>query len=243
MQVGPIKYSKAEERIFFKSIVLGILLGLPVAVIPNYMLGFPTLITQAPNNFVGWVMALSSFLASMIWAWFLIAIFACFTYYRKEKMLDSWHSTAKIIWIFIVYFPIMFSYTILIFSALFVPLNYATPWLNPIRQYWLGCLLFLPFVFLFFATFLPDQKPRKILHQIWLILKRTDPPPKLDLRKALEILPVFVWLLLVFLPLPDSFPLHLAMVMSGFAVLVFYTKNRIKAKKKKSRLYEVLEGK
>jgi hypothetical protein len=144
MQVGWIKYSKTEEKICFKSMMLGIFLGLPLGILLNYyVLGFPIL-NQPPKDFFEWFIFLSSFSGKMASVWFLFTTVSLFYYYRKKKLLKSWHDAGKIVWFLFIFFPVLFAYFVLVVSAFDVPLTYATPWLTPIRRYSLSLLYSIP---------------------------------------------------------------------------------------------------
>jgi hypothetical protein len=123
-------------------------------------------------------------------------------------------------------FPLFSIYIALVMSTFIFPLYDATFWLSPVRQYWLGALLFLPFLFLFMLIFLPDQKPRKITTQLWLVIKGKAPIPKLNVRKTVVTLLILVWLVLIFLPLPSGFFVNLILIVGGLLVVVYLMKQR-----------------
>jgi len=233
VQVGPVKYSKAEEKILLKSFILSLLIGLPSGMLLNFAMGFPTLTRQVPTEFSGWVLFLSSWLVSVAGIWFSVATILHFLFYKKARLLNSWSDVGRVVWVLFVFFPVMFVYIILVFSAIFVPLEYATPWLSPIRQYWLGFLFFFPFVFLFFVVFLPDQKPRRLLGRFWLVLNGRVPFPKPSLGKAISVSLILAWLLVVFLPLPESPFIHITVIGGGLAVLAYLMTQRRRGKRRK----------
>jgi len=238
MQIGPIKYGKSEEMILFKSMMLGIFLGLPLDMLLNYLLGFPMVAKGSPTDFWGWVVFISSWMGSICSLWFLITTAFCFLFYSKEGLISSWRDIVKVVWALLIFFPVLFTYTAFIVIAIFVPLDYATPWLSPVRRLGLSFLLFLPFLFLFVLIFLPDQKPRKLVNQLWLVLKRKNPIPTFGSKKMIASLLIFAWLLLVFLPIPESPLTHFITIGGGLAIIAFFMRQNSKKKKKVGRLTE-----
>jgi len=215
--------------------MLGLFIGLPLGILVNYALGFPTLpnLGQVPSDFWGWVIILSSWMGSVVSSWFTLTAILWFLFYKREGLISSWHDIGKIIWGLFICFPVMFGYTILVFSAFFVPLEYATPWLSSVKRWALGLLLFFPFVFLFFVIFLPDQKPRKLLIRFWLVISGKMPIPRLNLEKVVSAFLIFCWLVVVFLPLPESFLTHLVVIWGGLAVLAYLMLKRWKEKRRR----------
>jgi hypothetical protein len=232
MQIGPVKYSKKEETIFFTSYLLALPLGLPIGIVLNYLVGFPTLQESIPKDF------LKNFVFFFIWlnrleiVWFLVAMSVVLFRSRKGRNLNSLRDIGKIVWALFVVFPVLNLYVVLIMSAFFIPLYSATSWLSPVRQYWLGALLFLPFLFLFMLIFLPDQKPRKITVRLWLILKGEASIPKLKVRSVIVSLLILLWLVLVFLPLPNVPLVNLTLIAGGLLVVAYLAKQRYQTKKK-----------
>jgi hypothetical protein len=79
---------------------------------------------------------------------------------------------------------------------------------------------------------MPDQKPRRIIMHIWLILNRKKPFPKLSLKNAIAPMLISIYLVLVFLPLPDSPFIHLTIIIGGLGVIIFLTRQRLEMKKR-----------
>jgi len=231
MQIGSVKYSKKEEAIFFKSFLLGLMLGLPPGIILSYILGFPAIPKQFPNDFQSWFIFLSLWLAELASLWFVATVTLYFIYYKREKMFNSRLDIFKIFLSILIFFPILFLYVIVVMSAIFVPLYSAASWLSPIRKYWLGAVLFLPFLFLYMLIFLPDQRPRKIIARLWLILNGKASIPKLNVRSLVVSLLILLWLVLVFLPLPDVPAFNLILITSGLLIVAYLAKQRYQIKK------------
>jgi hypothetical protein len=152
--------------------------------------------------------------------------------FEKEKLPHSWRDVARVVWGLFMFFPVLWIYIALLMSAFVFPLIDAVFWLSPVRKYWLGALLFLPFLFLFMLIFLPDQKPRKMAAQMWLIVKGRASIPTFDKRKAVATLLILVWLVLVFLPLPSILLVNLVLIAGGLLVVAYLGKERHRARKK-----------
>jgi hypothetical protein len=91
--------------------------------------------------------------------------------------------------------------------------------------------LFLPFLFLYMLIFLPDQRPRKIIARLWLILNGKASIPKLNVRSLVVSLLILLWLVLVFLPLPDVPAFNLILITSGLLIVAYLAKQRYQIKK------------
>jgi len=228
MQVGPIGYGKEEEKAFLKSILLGLLSGLPLGFLLTSQIGFPQYSHDFVNRFVGSIILLGSIESVSA----LISTVLCLLYLEKGKMLHSWRDAARVIWALFIFFPVFSIYIALVVSTFVFPAYDATYWLSPVRQYWLGALLFLPFLFLFMLICLPDQKPRKIANQAWLIIKREKAIPRLKARSVIVSLLILAWLISIFLPLPNIAIVNLALIGSGLLVVAYLAKQRYRMKKK-----------
>jgi hypothetical protein len=228
MQIGPVKYSKNEEKVFFKSILLGLLSGLPLGLVLTYIIGFPQYSHDLKNRFVYSFLLLGSVESISL----LFSAILYLSYSKKAKLLHSWYDAARIVWALLVTFPILFIYIALVMSLLIFPLYDATFWLSPVKQYWLGALLFLPFLFLFMLIFLPDQKPRKIAANLWLIINRKAPIPKVNTWKAIVTLLILVWLVLTFLPLPSVLFVNMLLIAGWLLITVYLIKQRYRVRGK-----------
>jgi hypothetical protein len=228
MQIGPIKYSKKEEKVFFKSVLLGLLVGLPLGLLLAFTLGFP----PYPSSFEDRLISSLLFIGSVESIPLLISTLLSLLYFKKGRLLNSWRDVAKLLWGLFLVFPVLLIYIALLMSALIYPLYDATFWLSPIRKYWLGALVFLPFLFLFMLIFLPDQKPRKLMIRLWLVMKGEARLPKLDVRSAITTLLIFLWLLLIFLPLPNVALVNLVLIAGGVLVVTYLARQRYQMRRK-----------
>jgi hypothetical protein len=52
-QLAPLTYEKREERVLVRSFLTGIFLGLPLGILVNLLLGFPTINVAVPVDSVG----------------------------------------------------------------------------------------------------------------------------------------------------------------------------------------------
>lgn len=235
MQVMHVKYSEKEEKILFIAFIFGALLGLPIGVTVNYLLGFLKSSGQVPTDFYGWVLWFLCLISKIGIFWLAITAILIFLCYKKERLLNSWYDVGKILWFLFIFFPVMFSYVSLVYVSIFIPLSNTTPWLSPIKEYWLHFFLFLPFVYLFFVIFLPDQKPRKDLIRFLHILKGEERFPRPSPIKVVTSLLIFVWLLLVFSPTPQNTVARLIIIGGGLAILIYLLNQRINVKRNRKR--------
>jgi len=233
MQIGPIKYNQEEERIFFKSLLLGFLSGLPFGLLIIYLNGFPQYQGGVLNRF-----AFSFFLLTEVESVpLLITAVLCLSYFKTGKLLRSWRDIPRIIWVLIIIFPVLSLYIAFFMSLLIFPLFDLASWLSPAKQYWLGALLFLPLFFLFMLLFLPDQRPRRIVSHLLHVYEGKAIVSKLGIRSVMVVLFVFVWLLLVFLPLPNVLAVNLALIVGGVLIVIYLVRDRRRtAVKKRSHL-------
>jgi hypothetical protein len=228
MQVGPIKYNKEEEKAFFKALVLGWVAGLPLGILLTYFAGF----LKYPPDF-GMRFVSSLLLAVNIGGIsMLFSTISCLILFKRRGLLHSLRDAAKVIWAFLIASPVLWIYVASVTSLVISPLFDATSWLNPARQYWLGALVFLPFLFLFMLIFLPDQKPRKITYHFWLVIKREASFPRFNLRKVTIAILILVWLTIVFLPLPTTLLMNLVLIAGGLLVIAYLMKDRYRIRKR-----------
>jgi hypothetical protein len=226
VQIGPVKYNKKEEKTFVSSFLLGLLAGSPLGLLLIYIFGFP----QYPSNFGGRFVFSLLLLVSIESISLLISTILSLLFFEKRKLLHSWHDVARVVWCLFVVFPVLWMCVALYMSALIFPLYDVAFWLDPIRKYWLGALAFLPFLGLFTVIFLPETPARKDVHYLWLIFKRKAPVPKLNVRSAIVTLLIFVWLLLIFLPLPNAPSVNLTLIAGGILVVAYFARQRYRRK-------------
>jgi len=214
--------------------MVGMFLGVPPAFLLNYPKFFG-LVRPAPSGFLEWVLLLSSWLGSIGCIWFLITAVLWLLLCKRLGTLNTWIDFGRIFWALLVAFPIMWMYVILVSIIVFLPLDYATPWLTPAKRHSLGLLLFAPFLFVYFAIFLPETPPRKLLLQFWRILKGQASIPHPSLMKIVPALLIAIWLLVVFLPIPENASTHLVVIGGGLAILAYLVLQRTKERRKRRK--------
>lgn len=84
---------------------------------------------------------------------------------KRRGLTFSLNNLAKSLLLVLVFFPVLILYVALIFSAIIVPLNYTLSGIGFIGIFWIGAVLFLPFVILFGAVLLPDSPAGKWLRR------------------------------------------------------------------------------
>lgn len=163
MQIGPVKYAKTEENLLVKSFVIGMVLGLPLGILANYMLGFPTIPNKAPNGFVDWFVVSFTLPLSWLCLCWLFAIILSVWFYKRGDMLKSRRDIAKILLAQLM-FPILLLYVALIFSLILIPIDYSLSFLDPLVLpgvlRLIGLLVMLPFMVIFIAVVSPDFRKR-----------------------------------------------------------------------------------
>lgn len=232
MKIGPLKYSRKEERIFFKSFLLGLLGGLPLGIVLNYLLVFPRLSRQLPTDFGSWFQFFFMVLMGPASLCFLFTTLFYFFFSRKAGPADSRDDVLRIVWAVFVFYPVLVTYVIFATSVIFNWVFQATPWLSPIRQYGLGALLLLPFLGVFAFVFLPETPARKGLHRLGLILKGKASVPRPKARSIIVGILIFLWLLLVFLPLPNILPINLTLITGGILVAAYLARRKYHTRRK-----------
>ena len=173
VQIGPIKYDKEEEAILTRSLLLGILFGLPLGILLNYVLGFPTVPKQIPSDFLYLLSSLFAMLMSFLGFGWIVMIVLSVCFLKKKQQILSRQNIGRILFATIIAFPVLLFYAALIFSAVHVPFNTFFAWLGFTTLYWIGALLLFPFIILFIAIVGPDSKPGKILHRFIRRLERS----------------------------------------------------------------------
>jgi hypothetical protein len=173
VQIGPIKYDKAEEAILTKSLLLGTFLGLLLSIPLNYMLGFPTMPKQIPTSFPEQVASLFlTFISFLGFGWIITILLSL--YFFRTKQRTQFKDIYRILFASFIFFPILLLYVALVFSAILIPFNTFFAWLGYMTLYWIGALLFFPFLVLFIAIVGPDSRPGKALRRLICDLKRSS---------------------------------------------------------------------
>lgn len=199
-QIGPIKYDKHEEKIFTKSLYLSILIGSPLGILINFLLGFPTVPKKAPINIIEWVTVdvLSITCIFGIW-WILIMGASSFLLYKSERGITSWRIVGKNLVSFIIIL-IGLLCMISVLTIIYLPLDaFLLQFYSPYATFWYGILVATPFVILFLYIALPHLRPRirrqlrlAMTYRFWKKCWRT---PKS--RKKIEVFLVLVVMALV----------------------------------------------
>lgn len=163
MQIGPVKYSKMEENILVLSFLLGMVIGLPLGILMNYMLGFPTIPKTAPNGFIDWFIVSFTLPLSWFCLWWLFAILLMVWFYRRKDLLKSRQDIARIFLVQFM-FPCLLLYMALVFSLIIIPIDYSLSFLDPIVLpgvlRLIGLLVMLPFMVIFIAIVSPNFRKR-----------------------------------------------------------------------------------
>jgi hypothetical protein len=194
--------------------------SLPFAIALFLAFPFPV---QKQSGFAGWILFFYQGFARVLIPWFSITAVTSTVQFRRKRLIHSNSDALRLIWALIFSFPLLFTYVILVFAALFVPVFEWTPWLDPVQHYWLTMLLFTPFVFIFFSVFTPLLPPRKMVKHAWKVLKGEEGFPEIKFLQIIEAVFLAGWLLIVFLPfLEPPFKYDLAIAGGVVASAILY---------------------
>jgi hypothetical protein len=171
MQIGPIKYSKDEEALLGRAFAVGLLVGVPVGLFVNFILGFPMFPRQMPVDFLDWFFTGVKLLGSLVGFWWILStVLSLVFYHRSKKLVSSWQKGLRAMFAMML-IPFIVLYVAFVFSIISVPVNLFLLPLVPsplIRA--LSYLLFLPFVIFFVAVLLPEtyvgRRLRRFLHRL-----------------------------------------------------------------------------
>lgn len=167
LEIGPVKYDETETEVVVKSLLLSYLVGFPSGILPNLVLGFPAVPKpdQIPTDFIGWATTIFLILLSLESLCIPISLGFCLSLLKASRIEYSLKSIGECLLAMFVFFPVLFLYAAIVFSAVVVPFNRAFSWLGPVKLYWIGALLFLPFVILFGISIMLDSPARKFLRR------------------------------------------------------------------------------
>lgn len=160
VKIGPVEYDKEEENILGRSFLLGVLIGFPLGIFANYLVGFPKISGQPPDGFLGWTSLFFVLIMRFLIMPCILTMIIVVLFWRKEKKLNTRHFI-RTLWSILIFFLILPLYAIITYSALDALLGgtLAT------TSYVLFTLLVTPFVALFLAVFLPESRIGKALRR------------------------------------------------------------------------------
>jgi hypothetical protein len=232
-RIGPVRYSKDEEKNFFVSFFLALPLGLPTGILFIFLSGFPLSIGHIPSDFVNRFVVFFLWLGRLEVVWFLITVVFVTLLYKKDGLFSSWNVVAKVLWALFVFFPLIVVYVSFILSAVIFPVYFATPWLDFVGHYCVSNLLVLPFLALFDAILLPETNARRAVRSVWFTREMRTSPLKLKKDSAILTILVSLWLLLAFSPLPNIVSVKLPLGVSGILIVAYLARYRRKMRRGK----------
>lgn len=157
IQIGPVKYSKEEERTIAESWAAG-LIGIPLGVIAAIFLG---LIKKGKMQYpLGVLAAITPFFICLITFWWLATIVFSLIFWRKINTLSR-RNLGRIIFPTLVMPLFMLIYILPIMVFIFDPLNnFLLQYYSPYGTFWIGFGVFFPFMLLYVYLVLPHLRPR-----------------------------------------------------------------------------------
>ena len=156
MQIIPADYGKEEERVFAKSLILG-LFGIPLGFVIAISFGF--LNKEVPQDPIGWLVVSAPLYATVFTFWWLATIICSFGFWSRERKKGSWKNLKRVLSPTLV-IPLLWLYVSFLFAFIFNPFNsFFLQYYNPISVFWLGALVFLPFMLMFVYVVIPHSRP------------------------------------------------------------------------------------
>ncbi len=164
IQIGPIKYTKKEERIILICFILGLATGIPLGSSLSYYAGLLKKLTLAESDIFGWglyFLKAGLIFATACWA---TGIISCIVVSRRNGMKSAPEIRKMLFGTLLI--PLTMLFPFLVFAFVTVPLDsFLHIYFGLGESYAIDVLVFSPFVVLFVAIFVPDSKPGKALRR------------------------------------------------------------------------------
>ncbi|RLC79247.1 MAG: hypothetical protein DRJ03_23825 [Chloroflexi bacterium] len=158
IQIGPMKYSKEEEKIIAKSWAAGMIVGIPTGIVSGLFFGL--FYKSAPQGILEIFLVDTIVLGYVCFWWWIATFIFTILFWKRSRKLNSKENIKRCLFTTVIV-PLIWGYIDPIMTFIYTPLfRFLLQYYSPYGTFWIGAGVFLPFVLLFIYVVFPHLRPR-----------------------------------------------------------------------------------